>query len=176
MLAFAAPSAAQTETGAPAASTTQVQAGTWTVTPFLSLSFGGNADTSSVGFGGAVGYDFTDLLSFEGELGHIFDLIGDDDFADWTATTFSGNVLYHFELANGASPYATAGVTLARSRREISDIVEDTAKFGFNFGGGIKMRLTDAFSARGDARYFKYNDAGPDGFRLYGGVIWRPGR
>jgi opacity protein-like surface antigen len=175
ILTLAAPAAAQTETAGPYVST-PVQAGAWTVTPLLALSFGGQSDTSSLGFGGALGYDFTDLLSFEGELGYLFDLIGDDDFADWSVTTFSGNALLHFPLENGSAPYATAGVTLARSHREISDTVEDTAKFGFNFGGGIKHPLTDRIAARGDIRYFKYNDAGPDGFRVYGGVIWRLGR
>ena len=171
--AIATPALAQTET-APAAS--PVSAGTWTVTPFLSLSFGGNGDTTSLGLGGAVGYDFTDLLSAEGELGFVFDLIGDDDTADWSVTSLSGNVLYHFPLENGMVPYATAGLTVARSNRQISDTRADTAEFGMNFGGGIKTPLTDTFSVRGDIRYFKYNDAGPDGFRLYGGVIWRLGQ
>ena len=173
--ACALPAQAQTET-APALASGPVQAGSWTVTPFLSLSFGGNADTSSVGFGGALGYDFTDLVSFEGEIGYVFDLIGDDDFADWSVTTLSGNVLYHFPLENGSAPYVTGGITLARSTRDFTDVTSDTAEFGFNLGGGIKTPLTDRFALRGDARYFKYNDAGPDGFRLYGGVIWRLGR
>ena len=37
----------------------------------------------------------------------------------------------------------------------------------------MKLPLTDKLSARADARYFKYADAGPDGFRIYGGLAWK---
>ena len=170
--AFALPAQAQTETATPAA---PVSPGMWSITPFLSFSFGGDADSTSLGAGAAVGYDFTDVLSFEGEFGYVFDLIGDDETADWSVMSLSGNVLYHFPLVNGSLPYVTAGVGLIRSNLEVSDIVEDTAEFGFNVGGGIKHPLTDRLSARGDIRYSKYSDRGPDGFRLYGGIMFKLG-
>ena len=172
VLLFSVPAAAQTPAGEVPV-TTPVAAGAWTVTPFLSFTFGGNGDSSSLGLGGALGYDFTDLLSVEGELAYVFDLIGDDEAADWSVLSLGGNVLYHFPLANGMAPYATAGLGLARSNLRIADINSDTAEVGFNFGGGIKAPLTGKFSARGDIRYFKYIDEGPDGWRIYGGVTWR---
>lgn len=161
-------------TAVPAAAQAPVtESGTWTVTPFLSLSFGGDGDTTSLGLGGAAGYDLTDLLSVEGELGYVFDLAGDSETTDWSVVTLSGNALYHFPLENGWAPYATAGLTLARSNLSIGDTTADTAEFGVNVGGGIKMGLTDALTARADLRYFQYIDTAPDGFRLYGGVVWR---
>ena len=165
--ATALPVPAQT-TSAPA-----VEPGTWTATPFLSLSFGGDGDSTSLGLGGAAGYDFTDLLSLEGELGSVFDLAGDSDSSDWSVLSLSGNALYHFPLENGFAPYATAGLTLARSYLTVGDTTADTAEFGVNLGGGIKMPLTDALTARGDVRYFKYIDTAPDGFRIYAGLTWR---
>jgi hypothetical protein len=58
----------------------------WTATPFLNVTFGasGDATTSSLGLGGAVGYDLTSNLGFEGEIGHVFDVQGDSDNVDWS--------------------------------------------------------------------------------------------
>lgn len=158
-------------TAAPAAAQAPVtEPGTWTATPFLSLTFGGDGDSTSLGLGGAVGYDFTDVLSVEGELGYVFDLAGDSDATDWSVTSLSGNALYHFPLENGWAPYATGGLTIARSNLTIADA---TAEFGVNLGGGVKMGLTETLTARADLRYFKYVDTAPDGFRIYGGLTWR---
>ena len=171
---FAAALALTAATALPAAAQTPVsEPGTWTAAPFLSLTFGGDGDSTSLGLGGAVGYDVTDLWSVEGELAHVFDLAGDSDVTDWSVTSLSGNALYHFPLENGWAPYATAGLTIARSNLTIADASADTAEFGVNLGGGIKMGLTDALTARADLRYFKYIDTAPDGFRLYGGLSWR---
>lgn len=167
----AAPAAAQTTSPV-------VEAGTWSATPFLSFTFGGNGETSSLGIGGAVGYDLTSLWSVEGEFAFVFDLVGDDDDADWSVLSAGGNVLYHFPLANGMAPYATAGLGIARSsfsisRPDVAALDDATTEVGFNFGGGLKAPLTDTLSARGDIRYFKYIDEGPDGWRIYGGLTWR---
>ena len=160
---------------APAQTTSQpaVEPGTWTLAPFLSLTFGGDGDSTSLGLGGAAGYDLTELWSVEGELGYVFDLAGDSDANDWSVLSLSGNALYHFPLENGWAPYATAGLTIARSNLTIADATADTAEFGVNLGGGIKMPLTDALTVRGDLRYFKYVDTAPDGFRMYAGLMWR---
>lgn len=149
------------------------EARVWSFTPLVSFTFGGDGDTSSLGLGGAVSYSFTENIEVEGELAYVFDLIGDDEFADWSVLSVSGNGVYNFPLANGWNTYATAGLTFARSNKQVSDIVADTAEFGMNLGGGLKVPLTDNLSARGDLRFFKYNDAGPDGFRVYGGLTWK---
>jgi opacity protein-like surface antigen len=173
-LLTATPALAQTGQDTPTSVSPAVTAaGQWTVTPLLSFTFGGDGDTTSLGLGGAVSYAFTDALEAEGELAYVFDLIGDDDAADWSVLSVSGNAVYNFPLANGWSSYATAGLTFARSNRQVSDTVADTGEFGFNFGGGLKVPLRDNLAARGDLRYFKYNDAGPGGFRLYGGLTWK---
>ncbi|HUF22777.1 MAG TPA: porin family protein [Vicinamibacterales bacterium] len=170
----AVPAAAQTASPV-------VEAGAWSATPFLSLTFGGNGETSSLGLGGAAGYDLTDLFSIEGEVAFVFDLVGDNDGVDWSVMSLGGNVLYHFPLANGMAPYATAGLGIARSSFSISGFegatLDDAAtEVGFNFGGGLKAPLTDTLAARGDIRYFKYIDEGPDGWRVYGGLTWKPRR
>lgn len=147
--------------------------GTWTATPFVSLTFGGDGDSTSLGVGAAVGYDFTGLLSGEGEVAYVFDLAGGTDAVDWSVASLSANALYHFPLENGWAPYATGGLTLARASLTVADTTASTAEFGVNLGGGIKMGLTDTLTARADLRYFKYIDTAPDGFRIYGGLAWR---
>ena len=153
-----------------------VQSGVWSVTPFLSFTFGGDSDTTSLGLGGAAGYDFTENLGVEGEFAFVFDLAADDEDADWSVASLGANVLYHFPLENGMFPYATAGVGFARSAVSVGDVSHDSVEVGFNFGGGVKAPLTDTLSARGDIRYFKYNDAAPSGFRIYGGLTWKLSR
>ena len=161
------------QTGQELPPVTLTEPGVWSLTPLLSFTFGGDGDSTSLGLGGAVTYSFTENLEAEGELAYVFDLIGDDEFSDWSVLSVSGNGVYNFPLVNGWSSYATAGLTFSRSNKQVSDTVADTAEFGVNVGGGLKMPLTDSLSARGDLRYFKYNDAGPDGFRLYGGLTWK---
>ncbi|MDQ3068710.1 MAG: porin family protein [Acidobacteriota bacterium] len=162
----AAPGAAQT----PAV----IEPGVWTVTPFLSFTFGGDADSTSLGLGGAAAYDFTDRLGVEAELGWVFDLAGDTDTADWSTVTLGANAVYHFPIADAlVIPYATAGIGLVRSSLTIEALDASSTEMGFNFGGGVKAPVSDAFSVRGDLRYFAFNDAGPDGWRLYGGLSWR---
>jgi opacity protein-like surface antigen len=167
--ATAVPSAAQT--GGPV-----IEPGTWSATPFLSVTFGGDGDSASLGLGGAAGYDFTDHLSAEAEVSYVFDLMGNVDDADWSLLGVGANMLYHFPLENGMAPYATAGLGFARSARTIGENDNASTEVGFNLGGGIKVPLTDAMSARGDLRYFQFNDAAPSGWRLYGGLAFRLGQ
>lgn len=175
---FAAVLALSTALASPAAAQTApvTEPGTWSVTPFLSVTFGGDGDSASLGLGAAGAYDITTELGVEAELAYVFDLMGNADAADWSLLGVSANALYHFPLENGMAPYATAGVGFGRSALTIDDAEATSTEVGFNLGGGLKAPLTDALVARGDIRYFSYNDAAPDGFRIYGGLTWRLGR
>ena len=148
---------------------------TWTVTPFLGFSFGLHHD--SVGIGAAIGYDFTANLGVEGEFGHLFDVAADDADLDWSATTFSANAVYHFDVVR-VTPYATAGLGLERSSVDVK--VPDplaappssSTEIVWNFGGGAKYKMNDRWTVRGDLRWFQANDDAPDFWRLYGGVTF----
>jgi opacity protein-like surface antigen len=154
----------------------------WTATPFLNVTFGtsGDTSTSSLGLGGAVGYDWTANLGFEGEIGHVFDIQGDSDNIDWSLTTFSANAVYHFDVRR-ITPYATAGLGWQRSGVDLdpADPAENAdpaigpdTEVTFNFGGGVKYRLSGNVLARGDVRRFQANDLSPDHWRLYGGITF----
>ena len=164
-----------------AAAQSIAQAGTWTATPFVGVSFGASNNLdSSLGVGVAVGYDLTSNLGFEGELGHVFDVVGDDDSVDWSLTTFSVNALYHFDVRGGVTPYATFGLGWERSSIDVDDPAAQTlpssTEVAYNFGGGVKYELTDRVIARADLRRFQANDLAPDHWRVYGGLTIVVGR
>lgn len=163
----------------PAAAQSVAEPRSVTVTPFLSTTFGTSNDLGgSLGIGAAIGYDLTSNLGFEGELSHAFDVLGDNANTDWSLTTFSGNVVYHFDVKR-VTPYATFGLGYERSSIDVkvSDppalLPPDSTEIAYNFGGGLKYPITDRLLARGDLRRFQANDLAPDHWRLYGGLSFR---
>jgi opacity protein-like surface antigen len=152
---------------------------TITVTPFLSASFGTSEGAdSSIGIGGAIGYDLTRRLGFEFEIGRVFDVAGDTPDLDWALTNFSGNVVYHFD-APRMTPYATAGLGWERSNLDIDDDanildldIPSSTEIAWNFGGGVKYPINERILARADLRRFQVKDVAPDHWRLYGGLTF----
>jgi opacity protein-like surface antigen len=160
---------------------------TWTISPFLGGSIGldtpGGGNSMGVGFG--VGYDLTSNVGFEGELGHLFDIAGDNDTVDWSVTNVSGNLMYHFDVRR-VTPYATFGIGFEHSGVNVKstanvvvldpDSLQSSTEMSFNFGGGVKYPLTPKLLLRGDLRRFEANDLSPDFWRLYAGLTIRLGR
>lgn len=151
---------------------------TFTVTPFLGVSFGTSNDLgSSLGAGFAVGYDLTRNLGFEVDFGHVFDVAGEDDNLDWSLTNISGNVVYHFDVPR-VTPYATLGIGWERSSPEFevpdpaASTIGSSSEVTWNIGGGVKVPIGTRLLARGDLRRFQVNDFAPDHWRLYGGVTF----
>ena len=122
---------------------------TLTVTPFLSASFGTSNDLgSSLGIGVAVGYDLTRNLGFEGELGHVFDVAGDDDNLDWSVTNYQRQRRSTTSTCRDVTPYATFGLgvrTLEPGSDDESDVLAvdppSSTEVAYNFGGGVKVPL-----------------------------------
>ena len=152
---------------------------TITVTPFLSASFGTSEGAdSSIGIGGAIGYDLTRRLGFEFDIGRVFDVAGDTPDLDWALTNFSANVVYHFDTPR-VTPYATAGLGWERSNLDIDDDavffdidIPSSTEVAWNFGGGVKYPINERILARADLRRFQVKDVAPDHWRLYGGLTF----
>jgi opacity protein-like surface antigen len=152
---------------------------TVTVTPFLSASFGTSNDLgSSLGIGGAVGYDWTKNLGFEFEIAHVFDVAGDDETLDWALTNYHGNFIYHFDTPY-VTPYATFGLGWEHSNPDLEGALEgddiddnSSTELAWDIGGGVQYKLNDRMLARVDLRRFQVNDAAPDHWRLYGGLTF----
>ena len=153
--------------------------GTWTVTPFLQTSAGvsGTDTDNSIGLGVAASYDLTSNLGFEGELGHLFDVLGNDANVDWSVTNVSANAVYHFDVAH-VTPYATFGLGFERSSISVKNpdslalVIPSSTEVAYNFGGGIKYRINDSLIVRADLRRFQAIDMAPDYWRLYGGLMF----
>jgi opacity protein-like surface antigen len=154
---------------------------TWTVTPFLhtSVGMGDPAPENSMGLGASMSYDWTRNIRFEGDIGHHFDVAGDDANVDWSVTTFSANALYHFNTQY-VTPYATFGLGIERSGFEVKNpdvlaLYPDlfATEFAFNFGGGVNYAATDRWHLRADVRRFQANDVAPDFWRVDAGLTFR---
>ncbi len=173
------PAATWAQAVPPAPSTQSVaEPHTLTVTPFLSTAFGTSQDLgSSLGIGAAVGYDLTRNVGFEGEIGHLFDVLGDDANLDWPITNYSVNGVYHFDVER-FTPYATLGIGVEHVSRSVK--IPDPAalyagpstEVAYNFGGGVKYPVSERFLARADFRRFQSTDLSPDYWRLYGGLTF----
>jgi len=66
---------------------------------------------------------------------------------------FNGNVVFHL-LEGRFIPFAAAGIGFANFSSEVIDSTTfiDETDFAFNFGGGLKIFLTDTFLLRVDIR------------------------
>jgi hypothetical protein len=151
---------------------------TLTVTPFVSGGFGTSQGLGgSVGLGVAVGYDLTANVGFEGEVAHLFDVLGDDANGDAPIENYSANAVYHFDLKQ-VTPYATFGLGVEHIGRSVKDptlialYTPPSTEISYNFGGGVKYPLSERFLARGDLRRFQSTDLAPNYWRLYGGLTW----
>jgi opacity protein-like surface antigen len=151
---------------------------TLTVTPFLSGAFGTSQNLgSSLGIGVAVGYDLTRNIGFEGEIGHVFDVVGDDANQDSSITNYSANGVYHFDVSR-FTPYATFGLGVEHVSRSVKNpdplaiYAPSATEVAYNFGGGVKYPVSERFLARADLRRFQSTDLSPDYWRLYGGLTF----
>ena len=163
---------------APAHAQSVAEPNTVTVTPFLSVSFGTSGDLgSSLGLGGAVGYDWTRNLGFEFEVARVFDVSGDTEDLDWALTNIHADVLYHFDVPR-VTPYAAFGLGWERSSLDYENPdplalqIPSSTEVAWNIGGGVKVPVNDRFLARADLRRFQVNDEAPDHWRLYGGLTF----
>ena len=151
---------------------------TVTITPFASVSFGLSEDwKSSLGVGVAVGYDFTKNVGVEFEIGHVFDIAGNDENLDFDLTNISGNVIYHFDVPR-FTPYVALGLGLEFASPEIQNpdplilYPPSSTEIAWDFGGGVKYAINQRLLARADLRRFQVNDIAPDHWRFYGGITF----
>jgi len=151
---------------------------TATVTPFLGTSFGTSQNLGgSLGIGVAVGYDLTRNVGFEGEIGHLFDVLGNDANQDASITNYSANGVYHFDVSR-FTPYATFGLGIEHVSRSVKSpdpaaiYAASGTEVAYNFGGGVKYPVSERFVARADLRRFQSTDLSPNYWRLYGGLTF----
>lgn len=143
------------------------------VTPFFGVAFGSDQDGATTAIGVGIGYNWTDQIAFEGELGIVPDIEGDSSSADIGLLTLSANGVYHFDTGTAYVPYATFGLGVGRASFDFPDLDESHTELAFNFGGGVKKAINDKIGWRADLRYFNVNDDNPNFWRLSGGVTFK---
>lgn len=159
---------------APATAHAQLPApGSLDVTPFLGIAFGSDQEGATTAIGVGIGYNWTDQIAFEGELGIVPDIEGDSSAADIGLLTVSANGVYHFDTPSGYIPYATFGLGFGRASFDFPDLDESHTELAVNFGGGVKKSINEKIGWRADLRYFNVNDDNPNFWRVYGGVTFK---
>jgi opacity protein-like surface antigen len=150
----------------------------WLFTPYIGVTFGGNADFGDVGdfednfekkvtFGGTATWMGAGIIGLEVDLGttpNFFERTSGDfdfDFGDSNVATLMGNVVLGAPIGGttgpGVRPYASGGIGLLRSSISAGDLFDDLSKndLGLNVGAGAHIFFGDNVGIRGDIRYFR---------------------
>ena len=145
-------------TAIPAAA--QLGAGSWEVEPFVGVTSYDDdlfLDTTT-GFGGRLGYNFTDNWALEGTFNYtpgaefeIDDGVDLDVGPETDVILAHANLNYNFLLNNSRLvPFLTAGGGLAN--RSFDNDIDSETDGAVNAGGGLKLFLTETVALRGDLR------------------------
>jgi opacity protein-like surface antigen len=150
----------------------------WLFTPYLGVTFGGDANFGDVGdfednferkvtFGGSATWMGAGIIGFEADFGttpNFFENTtgpGDFDFGDSNVTTLMGNLVVGVPVGGqtgvGVRPYGVVGIGLLRSNVSFGGLIDDidSNELGFNVGGGAHVFFNDNVGIRGDIRYFR---------------------
>ncbi len=113
-------------------------------------------------YGMGIGYNLTERLGIEA----VFNFIDTDiktvsEETDVEVSLYRLDALYHFMLEKDVIPYLSAGIGAININKDPGE--SDTNGL-FNWGGGIKVFITESLAARGDIRHIidfhedKYNN------------------
>jgi hypothetical protein len=150
----------------------------WLLTPYLGVTFGGNASFGDVGtfddnfekkvtYGVNATWMGAGIVGFEVDFGttpNFFENtsgVGDFDWGDSNVTTLMGNLIVGAPIGGqsgiGVRPYGSVGIGLLRSNVSSTGLLDDlsTNDLGFNAGAGAHVFFNDNVGLRGDIRYFR---------------------
>ncbi|MEA3486235.1 MAG: outer membrane protein [Thermodesulfobacteriota bacterium] len=156
-------------------------AGNFYVTPQVGVTFLNDADISDngvafgtvgfdAGYGAGIsgGYDFG-VIRLEGEAGYrkndldTISIPGEGEFpipGETTALSLLLNCFVDFETGTGFTPYAGAGIGVAKVEFEASDedISEDDTVFAYQFVAGVGYAVAENVTLDVSYRYFATAD------------------
>ena len=124
------------------------------LSPFLGVSFAGDATEKPMTFGGSVTF-VGRSIGLEVEAARANDFFGTDTA---NVTTLTAALVAGADLpGRGVKPYFLAGAGLMRTGIEFAQIVDDTSynNFAILLGVGLNGYVTDNIGIRGDVRYLR---------------------
>ena len=150
----------------------------WLLTPYLGITFGGNARFGDVGtfddnferkvtYGANLAWMGRGIVGFEFDFGttpNFFENtsgIGNFDWGDSNVTTAMANIIVGAPIGGtagvGVRPYGSVGIGLLRSNVSSLGLFNDLSRndLGFNAGAGTHIFFNDNVGLRGDLRYFR---------------------
>lgn len=128
-----------------------------TFTPFVSVTFKGDTNTSRGGYGGTLSM-MGKVAGLDLDFGHTPNFFGDEALTRANATTLMANLRLAPQIGGrGILPYVSAGVGLLRTRLEPSALFDGVTSndWGFNVGVGLGGYFNDHVGLQGDLRYFR---------------------
>jgi opacity protein-like surface antigen len=141
----------------------------WLLTPYLGVTFGGDATDQHVNYGLSAAFLGAGVFGFEvdASITPEFFESATADVEDSNVVTFMGNLMLSAPSTTPVRPYASAGAGLIRFRAtSVGNVFDvDDSSFGVNLGGGLVAQPSDRVGIRGDIRYFRRiqdSDAGDD--------------
>lgn len=140
------------------------------LTPFLGVTFGGDASDQHVNYGASLAFLGAGIFGFEVDAAITPEFFESANAAvdDSNVVTLMGNLMVSAPATTPAfRPYASGGVGLIRFRAtSVGNVFDvDDNSFGVNLGGGVIAQPSDRVGIRGDLRYFRRvqdSDAGDD--------------
>jgi opacity protein-like surface antigen len=157
--------------------------GQWNVTPFAGFGFSGDLDSATGALGVAAGYNWSRIISLEGEL-NVLPSSENGGLVEVNSNAWSltGNLLYHF-APRAFRPYGVIGVGFGHATVDVSPstpglstLNSSSTEFVVNFGGGVERAIRENIHFRGDLRYFVGGDLVPDYWRVGAGLRFALGR
>lgn len=130
----------------------------WLLTPYLGVTFGGDAPKQQVNYGLSAAFLGNGILGLELDAAVTPNFFEADDVEDSNVSTFMANLMVAAPSSSpGVRPYASGGVGIIRSKATSVDNFFDLSEnsFGLNVGAGVIGQFSDRVGVRGDIRYFR---------------------
>lgn len=169
-------------TAALSAATVREARADWLLTPYLGVTFGGDADKEQVNYGLSATVLGSGVFGFELDASLTPNFFDTDSgvIDDSNVSTVMGNLVLSAP-GSGPSfrPYAAAGVGIIRLKAtSVGNFFDvDDNSLGINLGGGVLGQINERVGIRGDVRYFRsFRDSDDDeglDLDLSGFNFWR---
>ena len=154
----------------------------WLLTPYLGVTFGGDADKQQVNYGLSAAVLGGGIFGFELDAAITPNFFDTDSgvIDDSNVSTVMANLMVAAPAGTPAlRPYASAGAGLIRLKAtSVGNVFDvDDNSFGVNVGAGVIGQFSPRVGIRGDIRYFRSVQDAEDGdgidLDLSGFNFWR---